>query len=462
MVDEVQGPVIPMEAGAFSASMHSTFNFPAICHGMPASFGRFEIPTSAMTAFPLATDILPGGPPTAFSQFRASETMPPFAPNTPLATDGQATTFNILPPGSTVQPDMRILANGEVEIRPGFADLPGRPAQINIAIENGASAAHITNAINLAANGFDSRWANQDIRLTDQSNVLNAHSVNAEFLTNFNRDHHHNRPNPHEDEITPPPEPDGGRPCPPGPRPGPGPDDNRINPDDRNDRDNNDTTPNPNNNDAARRTREFLNSFGDILRRGGMHPRYFGNFLGAILPANIKAILARLAADPENADLQGELQAALTANDGALAREITTNIDRQAQALTTAGDTEGATALRAFGRQLLGEDGRTPNMPMFRNLASFLKKVEDGTASTTDVQALFPAGTNPSANALRAITNLALLDAARGQNLLTPPQLPTNPTERTEAMRRYRQSVERLLMRLQTEPNAFSNLFNRV
>ncbi|PWU00344.1 MAG: hypothetical protein C5B53_04245 [Candidatus Melainabacteria bacterium] len=421
-----------------------------ICQpGFPVA--RFEVPSIVPAGFPCAAEIMPAAPPTAFSQFRAMESVQPFGPSTPLATDGQATTFNILPPNSTVQPDMRILASGEVEFRPGFAELTGRPAQINVAIEDGASAANIQNAINLTANQFDSRWANQDIRLTDTGNVLAAHEVNPDFLTNFNRDHHHQRPNPHDqDDIHPPPEPNND--TRPGPRPGPGPDDNHINPD-NNDRDNNpDVNPNPNNNDANR-TREFLNSFGDILRRGGMHPRYYGNFLGAILPTRIKNILARLADDPDNADIQNELRTALTENDGALAREITTNLNQQAQALETAGDRDGATALRAFGRQLLGEDGRTPNMQMFGNLASFLKKVENGTASATDVQQLFPAGTNPSANVIRAITNLALLDAARGANLLTPP---TNPTERAS----YRQRVEQMLMRLQTEPNAFNNLFN--
>lgn len=426
-----------------------------LCEMCPPGFsmGRVEI-ASLPTAFPAATDILPASPPTAFSQFRAMESAQPFAPSTPSATDNQATTFNILPPGSTVQPDMRVLANGEVEFRPGFAELSGRPAQINIAIEDGASADSIRNAINLTANEFNSRWSTPDITLTDSGNVLNAHSVNGEFLTNFNRDHHHHHPNPNnEDDIQPPPQPDGGHPCPPGPRPGPGPDDNRINPDDRNDNNNPDVNPNPHNNNDANRAREFLNSFGDILRRDGMHPKYFGNFLGAILPGRVKDILARLAADPDNADLQNELQTALTENNGALAREISTNLEHQAQALATAGDTDGATALRGFGRQLLGEEGRTPNMAMFGNLANFMKKVEDGTAGATDIQQLFPAGTNPSSNVLRAITNLGLFDAARGANLLQPP---TNANERAD----YRRRVEQLLMRLQTEPNAFNNLFN--
>lgn len=448
----IAGPVMPTQSIC-------------LCNICPPGFSMARMEVAAMpTAFPLATDIFAGNQTRPFSQFNVNDQMPAIEANRPMAGDRQATTFNILPADSQVQPDMRILANGSVEMRPGFADMTGRPAQINIAIEEGASATAVQNGLNSIAQQFDAKWSNPSLTLVDQDHVLHAHNVNAEFLNNFNQSHNRPHPNPdqnREDDITPPPQPDGGHPCPPGPRPGPGPDDNRINPDDRDrDRDNNDANPNPNNNDAARRTREFLNSFGDTIRRnGGMHPRYFGNFLGAILPTSIKRILAQIAADPDNVDLQNQLQAELTANDGALAREITTNLDRQAQALTTAGDTEGATALRAFGRQLLGEDG--PNMAMFRNLGSFVKKVEDGTASATDVQALFPAGTNPSANVLRAITNLALFDAARGQNLLNPPQLPTNPAERTAAVERHRQQVREMLMRLQIQPEAFPNLFRR-
>jgi hypothetical protein len=427
---------------------------PCFCEGYAAMpmMARFDAPIS--TAFPPAESLL-ASPPTAFSQFRVSETMPAFEANRPLATDQQATTFNILPPGSTVQPDMRISASGEVEIRPGFENLAGRPAQINIAIEEGASQQNVQNAITLLANQFDSRWNTPDIALADPN-----HQVDQQWFTTFNRQHHHHNPDQHDqDDIHPPPQPDGGHPRPPGPHP-PGPDDNNVNPDNNNnDRVNpNDADSVVNPTDAAARTREFIRRFGDVLLHGGgVHNKIIGKWWGKVIPQRIRDLLSALANSPDSEEALQALQGALTENDGAATHEIYDNLGREAQRLQDMGDTDGATALRTFRTQLCGEDGRHPNMQMFRNLGNFLKKVQDGAASPTDVQQMFP-GTTPSTNVVAAISRLALHDAANAAHLLNP-TVPTNQAERATFMQNYRRDIQQLIMRLQTQPDQFPNLF---
>jgi hypothetical protein len=234
------------------------------------------------------------------------------------------------------------------------------------------------------------------------------------------------------------PKPNNGGDTKPGPCPKPNPEDDQIRP----------PKPEPEdvdsvvtNKDAASRTKEFVSKFGEtLIKNGGMHPRVFGHFLQSILNPKILGLMKKLAEDPDNADLQSELAAAVKDS----APEISAALDKQAGKCTDPAD---KAALGEFKKLLLGDDLKTPNKDFLKSMAGFMKKCDSGESMTgTDTAQLF---TNPAVR--KAITDLALFNQASNDKLLDP-KLPTNPAERKKAVEDFKAAVEKLLIKLQTKP----------
>ncbi|PWT94385.1 MAG: hypothetical protein C5B53_13225 [Candidatus Melainabacteria bacterium] len=459
-------------AAAGDGAIPSALNFPAVVQG--GGFARFEAPMTMPASFPSTVfargDMPMAAPAPADLGWKPAPADVHLAPPTGDIPKVDALKPADAPPTVTVAPfdaakptDVLVRADNSVVYREGFT---GNEANIRVAYEEGASKDAIQKAAIDAGNMQASHLPEGVAAPVFKDETGGKVAFDSDFESKFNTavKEHMPKPKPDgkdEDDIKPPPDNNGGD-TRPNPNPRPNPDDNNIKPDgeDKIKPDKDDVDSIVNGKDKAAQARDFTTKFGDtLLKSGGLHPAYYGQFLSAFLSPKIRDLLKRIANG--DADAEKELEAALKADDGKEMKAISDGLDGQIKKLTDAGDKDGAAALTGFKKQLLGEDGKTPNMAMFKEIATFQQKVEKGEAGASDVARLFSTGDGkPNTNVQRAVCDLAVLLAGTQRKQVNP-ELPTEPTARKKAVEDYQKAVKETLMDLQIKPTAFTDLFKR-
>lgn len=430
------GPMLPMRG--CEATMPAAFGPGPMIRGdaFPVAATPMEIPSTWTKA---GTDVLPAVPadvPKIVDGAQPTVTVVPHDTSKPYGPDNPA-------------PHVLVQNDGKVVYAEGFT---GKEANIRVAFEPNASAQAVQDAALTAGKMQASNCCEGCAapKIVDESSGKLPSDFQARFDEAVKP-----KPNPDKDpEIDPGPD-NGGGDCRPGPGPKPDPNDDKIDPE--NDKVKPDTDKVVDGKDAAARTKEFLKQVGDSLTRsGGMHPRMYGHFLGAILPPNILALMKRLAENPDDPALQQELAKAMEDE----APNIARNLDKQ---IAAANSPEDKAALGEFKKQLLGPngDGKGVDPKFLAAVAKFQKKCESGESmGESDVNGLF---TNPAVR--RAITNLALGEAGKQAKVdASKPELGTLIDPKVtgdQGKAAYRKAVEQFLLQLQSDPNKFKDVFKR-
>lgn len=425
------GPTLPMRGG--EAIMPTAFGAgPVFCRAdAPVAAAPMEIPSTWSQA--------------------PRDVLPPVSADVPKITEGAQPTVTVVPFEAGKPAEVLVKTDGSVQYAEGFT---GKEANIRVAVEPGTTAERVDAAVVKVGEMQASNCCEgcKAPKLVDEG-----HLCSSGCESKFNTAVEAKLPKPDKDkdpEIDPGPD-NGGGDCRPGPGPKPDPNDDKIDPE--NDKVKPDTDKVVDGKDAAARTKEFLKQVGDSLTRsGGMHPRMYGHFLGAILPPNILALMKRLAENPDDPALQQELAKAMEDE----APNIARNLDKQ---IAAANSPEDKAALKEFQKQLLGPngDGKGVDPKFLAAVAKFQKKCESGESmGESDVNGLF---TNPAVR--RAITNLALGEAGKQAKVdANKPELGTLIDPKVtgdQGKAAYRKAVEQFLLQLQTDPNKFKDVFKR-
>jgi hypothetical protein len=343
-----------------------------------------------------------------------------------------------------------VKADGNVQYADGFKGNEGR---ITVGFEDGASAEAVQKAA-LAAGQMQASYVPEGgaaPTFVNESGGL----IPEDFSGKFNEAVKPKPPDKEkEPDINPLPPDNGGdcNPKPPGPGPKPEPPD--LGPDGR-DFDKL-TDPKVSGSDRALK---MVQGFGkSIMDGGGLAAPIYRNFLGSILPPNIMAMIADLG-DPPDPEKLAKLNAALKElkENGGLAA-----LDKKIDKLKGLGDKDGVTALTSFRDQLAN-----PTPAFTQALAKF---VREDKPSSTDVAQLFSRGPengkDPSKDVQRAVTNLAFLTALEGKGLVKKNDkgvyeinLPAEPGKRKEAGDQLKTDIKALIAKLQSDPEAFKELF---